>query len=376
MYQMAIIWWILGNAQSGAGKLVGSFMVMTALPGVLLVRRIGSVVDRISSQKILVRCDVLAAGIVGAVARGLHADALNVPIVFFAGFLAATLQAFLDPTLNKAVGDVVDSQDVEQAVGLLASTQSAANFSGAVLGAVLIEKLGVGGTAGLAALGYLIAAGCSTIARFRFVRAATVIEKSDQLTGWEVVRDIPLLKQILIGFGLVNFFATPTLVVLPVYVKNTLQGSANLLGKLEACLWVGLILGTVIAKGIESKNQIRLGAICLGVFGIALAAPGAVVGETFYSCALFLAGLALGVNNVKFISLFQNIIPQERKGRFFALMQAVIGFTFPVAYFLFGAATDVFSPPKVCLIQGMGVLLIAGYFLWLSQESLEIVQEG
>jgi hypothetical protein len=83
---------------------------------------------------------------------------------------------------------------------------------------------------------------------------------------------------------------------------------------------------------------------------------------------LFLAGAALGVNNVKFMAFFQETVAPELKGRFFALMQAVIGFTFPIAYFFFGALTDYLRPSDVCLIQGAGVVSLAIYFLSLARE--------
>jgi hypothetical protein len=178
----------------------------------------------------------------------------------------------------------------------------------------------------------------------------------------------PFLKRVLLGFGLINFFSVPTLVVLPVYTRRTLGAQASTLGTLEACLWVGLLSGTFLARFFSSNSRVKLGATCLTVFGLFLAVPGIVVDVKVYCVSLFVAGAALGVNNVKFMSLFQEVVAPEIKGRFFALMQALIGFTFPIAYFLFGILTDYFTPPKVCLVQGVGVVLLALYFFRLAWE--------
>ena len=64
------------------------------------------------------------------------------------------------------------------------------------------------------------------------------------------------------------------------------------------------------------------------------------------------------------------MVAPEIKGRFFALMQALIGFTFPIAYFAFGALTDYIPPPKVCLLQGAGVVVLSLYFLRLAKEEV------
>ncbi len=366
MYQMAMIWWLLGGGSENSGRLVGTFMVMTALPSLLLVKWIGHTIDRSKSKKVLVLGDLAAAVTVGVVAWTLAHATLPVSFAFLAGLVAATLQAFIDPTLNKSVGEVTRPEDTESGVSLLASTQSLANFAGAVAGAILIDRLGIPGTAALAAGGYLFSSLCSYLARFRYSVPAVTLGENQ--SGFAVLNDYPFLKPLLIGFGFINFFSTPTLVVLPLYTKLTLHASASTLGSLEACLWVGLLTGTLVAKYIDfGLSRIRLGAICLFVFGAALGTPGVVSQVVLYQIALFIGAMALGINNVKFITLFQEVVAPEKKGRFFALMQAAISFTFPISYFLFGWLTDFLSPPKVCLIQGAGVMVLAIFFATLDR---------
>lgn len=368
MYQMSMIWWLLARHPEGAGKLIGFFMVLTAVPSLALVKIIGRTVDRVSSRRILVAADLLAVLVVGGVGLLVHFDALTLPVALAAGLVAATLQGFLDPTLNKAVPEVVDKPSVERAVSLLTTTQSLANFAGAVAGAMLIDKVGIGGTAKLAALGYLISATCSWLARYHYA-IAPVEEAGAPVSGWQLMSEMPFLKKVLIGFGLINFFSTPTLVVLPIYIKKTLGASASTLGSLEACLWVGLFGGALFAGKINFiESRIRLGALCLFTLGVGLAIPAFLPDTRVYGAALFIAGAALGVNNVKFIAFFQEVVAPEWKGRFFALLQATVSFTFPIAYFLFGALTDYVSPPTVCLIQGVGVCTLALYFLSLASE--------
>jgi len=183
---------------------------------------------------------------------------------------------------------------------------------------------------------------------------------------------MPLLAKILIGFGFINFFATPTLIVLPLYIKNTLHGSASLLGFLEASLWVGLITGTFSSKYFNfEESTLKLGGYCLVLFGLSLLLPGFVVNQTVYIVCLFATGFTLGLNNVKFISLFQKIVPDSLKGRFFAILQAVIGFTFPISFFLFGFLGDILSAPQLCIIQGFGVTSLAFVYFYLAKQEGE-----
>jgi hypothetical protein len=97
--------------------------------------------------------------------------------------------------------------------------------------------------------------------------------------------------------------------------------------------------------------------------------PGLVVHAALFGAALFCAGCCVGVNNVKFLALFQERVRPDIKGRFFALMQALLGFTFPAAFFLFGLLAELMAPPRVCIVQALGVLALSIYFLGLSRTT-------
>lgn len=371
---MAMIWWLLSTdyATLRGGTLVGIFMVLAALPSILFVKPIGKLIDSSSSQRILISMDLLACLTVGMVALLLRNNSLGLIGAMGAGFIAACLQATIDPTLNKAVNDVVERQDMEGAVTLLSSTQSFANFSGAVMGAIWIEWIGIWGTAVLASVGYFLSSLFSRLARFRMPCEKRKAVGLNDL-GISIFSVYPEFKKILIAFGLVNFFATPTLVVLPIYTKRTLAGSATILGQLEASLWVGLLFGMFMARWLTySGERVKIGAICLSVFGLTLFIPGFWVDRWLYAISLFAGGAAIGINNVKFMTFFQQVVASNMKGRFFAVMQATIGFTFPIAFFLFGLLADIFSPPQVCLIQGIGVFFLALSFLRLTSAEASL----
>jgi hypothetical protein len=254
-------------------------------------------------------------------------------------------------------------------VAFMTATQSVASFSGAVLGGILIDSLGIQGVLVLTAGGYLISAFCNWGVLPN--EAASSQTGGEMKAGWEILNDRPGLRKILIGFGFVNFFSMPTLVIMPLYVKNALQGSATMLGLLEACLWAGLIGGSLASKWVPGGTKsLHVGSACLLFFGACLSLPGFIVNAVLYGVLLFFAGMAMGINNVKFVSLFQETVDSKIKGRFFALMQALIGFGAPAAYFTFGFIGDTLGPVRGSLIQGAGVMTLAFYFMWLAKEQV------
>ncbi|GAA3031747.1 hypothetical protein GCM10020000_05880 [Streptomyces olivoverticillatus] len=89
---------------------------------------------------------------------------------------------------------------------------------------------------------------------------------------------------------------------------------------------------------------------------LALALPGLFAGRYVLAGALVAAGWCVGVIGVRFVALFQRLVPAADKPGFFAVMQAVLGATFPVASLLFGLLGDHLSAQTLCLIQAAGLV--------------------
>lgn len=369
--QIALLWWIMTSEIHGSGKEVGLFMVLAALPPLLLAGAVGRLVDRRPLQGLLAWSALGCAFASCAAAALLSGGLLGFWGACAANVLLSALQALADPALNKAAAELVDGPDIEGAVALQASTQSLAYFGGAVAGAGLIDAAGVAGALAVQAGGYLLAAGLyAAVPRWPPAKAAAANgEAESAVSGWAVLSSMPLMRKVLIGFGMVNFFVTPTLVVMPLYAAHTLKAGASFLAVLEAGLWSGLLAGAAASRWVSAeKGTIRLGAFCLAAQAAALLAAGLVVRGGVYLAGLAVVGLALGVNNVKFIALFQRSVDPAVKGRFFAILQAVTSFTFPAAFLVFGLLADLWSPPVVCLVQGVGVAGLCVYFISLARE--------
>ena len=366
MYQIAIAWWIVARTDT-PGRTLGLFMVAGTLPAILLVKPIGRLIDSRRAKSLLVVSDLGCFAVIAGVGLAFKHSLMGLPLILASGLLVAAFAAVFDPTLNKALAEAVPAADMEEAIAFQSSTQSLASFGGAVAGALLIDRLGVAGVIWLNAASFLISAGCTALLSLTASAAKSAAAENRAASAWDMLARLPLIKNVLIGFGLTNFFLAPILVVLPLYVSRTLHGSAALLGRLEAGVWLGLLAGTLAAPWVRAANTLALGAVCVALMGLSLGLPGLIAHPHVMMAALFCAGAALGVNNVKFMALFQETVPAEFKGRFFALMQALLSFSYPAAFLIFGMLADCLAPPKVCLIQGLGILALSAHFLRLSR---------
>ncbi|WP_168200856.1 MFS transporter [Allokutzneria sp. NRRL B-24872] len=366
IYQIALLWWLLGQLPENVrGVASGAFLVMGALPPLMLMRHIGKLIDRMPSRKVMLRAELTACAVVTVLAVFAWQDAVPVWSVYVVALIVAVCQAFFDPCLLKAMPELVEGKDVERAVGFGTSTQSVANFAGAAFGAVLLATVGFTGAVLINAATYAVAAACLYFARFTPLPASPPPPPGEEApqehkSTWKFLGSMPSVRPLLVCFATANFFSAPTLLVLPLYTKLVLEREAGTLAILEAALWLGLLLGAFSAAHIPTAGRtVRFGALCIAAFGIFLAIPGLVANTVIYAVVLAFAGLCLGVSNVKFTTLFQMAVPNEVKGRFFAALQAAISSTFPVAFLAFGAFGDAIGPQLLTLVQGAGLLVFA-----------------
>ncbi|GLZ30014.1 MFS transporter [Lentzea sp. NBRC 105346] len=356
-YQIALLWWLLGELPaSSRGLAAGAFLVVGALPSVVLVGQIGRLISRVPSRTVMLRAELIAFVFVAVLAIAAYRDAVPVWSVYVVGLVLATCQAFFDPTLMKSLPELVPAPEIQRAVGYGTSTQSVANFAGAAFGALLLASVGFPGAVLINALSYGVSVVCISLARFRELPAAPPPERGT----WAFLGTLPGIRPLLLCFAFVNFFSAPTLLVLPLYTKSVLGLGPAVLASLEAALWLGLLVGAFVAPRVKVSGSVtRFGAVCVALFGVFLAVPGVAVSALVYVGTLFVSGFFLGVCNVKFTSLFQEVVPNSAKGRFFAALMASVSLTFPVAFLTFGAFGDLVNAQTLCLLQGFGLLALS-----------------
>ncbi|MBP2471283.1 MFS family permease [Crossiella equi] len=371
LYQIALLWWLLGSLpEDTRGLASGAFLVMGALPPLLLVRHIGRFLDRAPSRAVMLRAELIACGVVTVLAVFASFDAVSPWAVYPVAIVLATTQAFFDPCLLKAMPELVEGKDIERAVGFGSSTQSVANFAGAAVGAAVIAGVGFAGAVWVNAATYAVAALCLLAAKFTPLPTAPggAAAPASEGSTWSFLGSMPGVRPLLLCFAAANFFSAPTLLVLPLYTKLVLEQGAGTLAVLEAALWLGLLLGAFAAASIPTGDRVtRFGAGCIALFAVCLGVPGLLVNGWLYGVLLAASGVCLGVSNVKFTALFQAVVPNEVKGRFFAALQAAVSLTFPVAFLVFGAVGDAVSPQLLALAQAAGLLVVAATFLKLRE---------
>ncbi|WP_406739175.1 MFS transporter [Streptomyces sp. NBC_00853] len=359
MFQVGVSWWIVAYAVPEArGLASGLFIAVCTLPAVALAPVVAGAVARIAHRSVLRTAAAVAGASSAALALWAYGGGLPLTTVYAAGLALATCQAFFDPCLTTSVPELVDDADIETATGFELSTQSLAGLSGALLGALTVDRAGVAGLAAGCAAAYLGAAVLVASARFRTGAAgdadgAAAPPRRRPLR--RILAELPSVRRILICFTAANLFTAAVFVVIPLYTRSVLFGGGGTVALLEASLGTGALVGAFTGTRVPGRPTVA-GAWCLGLMALALALPGLFAQRPVVAGCLAVAGWCAGAVSVRFVALFQRMVPTADKPGFFAVMQAVLGASLPVASLVFGSAGDFLSPQTLCLVQGIGLL--------------------
>lgn len=372
MFQVGAVWWLVGSAGGEhRGLASGLFLMVSTLPAVALAPVVARVVARCAHRTVLAGAAAVAGAVAGAAALLAYAGTLPVAAAYAVGLSLAACQAVFDPCLTTSVPELVEDADIESATGFELSTQSVAGLCGGLLGPLVVDTGSLVAVAAACAGAYLLAA--LLIATTRFPRTELIgLADTDgpspkRRSLRQVLAGLPFIRRVLLCFAAANVFTTAVYVVMPLYTRNVLHATGSTMASLEAALGAGTLIGS-FSGGRLPGRPVAVGSVCLAVTAAALGLPWLLAGHTAAAGSMTVVGWCVGVIGVRFVALFQRLVPAADKPGFFAVMQALLGATFPVSSLVFGALGDHLAARTLCLVQGAGLMPVALGLWWLGRR--------
>lgn len=247
---------------------------------------------------------------------------------------------------------------------------------GPLLGAVLLEHLGIRGLLALCGGCFALSAGMELC-----LRIPQDVPRDTKLSVRSLWTDLRESARFLTGqaavlrlaaaMAAVNLLEVPALTVgVPVLVVQTLQKSDASLGLVQAVLSAGGILGGVLAGTVFVRHPIRSGTglllalsgVCAAL-GLALRVPTLQFGSILVLGAVFMAVAALF--NVWFFAQLQMLVPQAQLGKTTACISVLACLTQPIGQAAYGSAFQHWAAHPADVLLAAGVL--SALVLWLLQ---------
>ena len=366
-FSIAIAWWVLSTAGENSKFHLGLIMAVNVLPVIVFGPLLGTLSDRSNKRRVMLAADAARGLLVLTLALLLWSGRLNLYWLYSICFLISGFGPLFESAVAASIARLTSPEKMPQAVAVDSSVLQLSNVVGSALGSVLMAVVGVAGAFLFNAAGY-----AASFAAVWGIRTGLEPQERVDSSFIEEFREglaytfgnRPVLWLIL-SFATFNFFVSPILILIPMIVKFTLKESVTWLAVFETFFALG---SAALAASLSFKKAyVNIYGWLFGSLLLMGVSFGGLyfAGNKYAVCALlFAAGAALGAGNTVAITLFQSIVPDEIKGRFFSVLTTLAYAVMPLAFMVNGMLAEKFSV-NFCIAMNSSAVLALSFLILL-----------
>ena len=367
--------WLMVSLNAGP-MYVALTQTASALPFFVFALLAGAIGDIVDRRKLILYTETWMVLVALALA-GLTISRLISPLsLLILTFALAAGDAFETPSWRAALPELVSKDDLPAASALNGIEFNFARAIGPGLAGLVIAATGVGTAFVLNALSF--AGVIFVVARWkRVIHKRTT--PPETVTGATVaavryVRYSPAIRVLLTRTGLVMFFASGLLALLP-SLAHIVKNSPLAYGLLLGCFGLGAVFGALIMQRARQRwSTEAVVAAGVAIFGAATLAAGMLRSLTTLSAAMVLAGSSW----IVFLSLFNVLVlnhaPEWVRARVLALSTLVFQGAIAVGSAAWGAFAARLGIGTALLYAGGGTISMTAlaFFLPLPDATVDL----
>ncbi len=324
----------------------------------------GVVADLFDRRKLLLLTQTALMGL--ALGLGVLTELRLVTVGHIAGLalLSGVMTALTLPTYQAIVRDLVEPEDLMNAIALNSIQFNLSRMIGPTLAGFAVGAIGVAGCFYLNAVSFL--ALIFALCRIRLPRVSATPTTNSLwegfLEGLAYVRTQGRILRLLSIVAAISLFGLPYITLLPIFARDILRCGATGLGYLMASSGLGAVLGALVLARLGNFRYKGALAV-LGGMAFGLATFGFALSRTFSSSLLFLCidGWAM-VSSVAVVNtLLQTHVPGHMRGRVMSMYTLSFMGMMPIGNLLMGTLAEWIGAPWALALGGVSItVFVAG----------------
>jgi MFS family permease len=348
---------------------IGALNVAAALPLLIFGLAGGVIADRYDRRKILIAAQGLLALYAVGYAALIWTDVLEYWHIVVLAALAGTTAAYQLPASQAFVPELVDREDLPEAIALNSTVFNATRIIGPALAATAIAAFGLASAFMLNAAGLLFSIWILLTFRGLVVHRPKRPKGADSSAlkaGIAYVRSREDLLGLVLLSGVISFFVFPNAIVLmPLYIKEVLGAGDSWVGIMLSVIGVGSLTGALtLLRGSKLEEaagrRMRNGMIGL-VVGLAwlaiapnpwVAIPGVAV-----------LGYSFSMSNSQIQTRVQQLAPDDLRGRVLSIVGLAFNGVMPFSTIVVSGAVEVIGQQVVIGICAV-LTALGAWWLW------------
>ena len=363
MQMVAQSWLIYRLTRSAA--LLGLIGFAGQIPVFLLAPFGGVIADRLNRHRIIIATQSVMMGLAFILAALTLSGHVQVWHLFVLASVLGVTNAFDIPARQAFLVEMVDRDDIVNAIALNSSMVNGARVAGPAIAGLVVAAVGEGWCFLLNGISYVAVIGALLMMRVHLSKETRVHPSAwDSIVeGFTYSWHTKPVRALLLLLGLISLMGMPYSVLMPIVADHILHGGANAYGILMSASGLGALAG---AATLTLRRHIRgLGAwVAASAVGFGVSLIAFSFSRSLWLSAVLLvpAGFFVMVEMAASNTLIQSMIPDRLRGRVMAVYSMMFMGMAPFGALLSGALAAPLGAPETVALGGS--VCIAGGLLF------------
>jgi DHA3 family macrolide efflux protein-like MFS transporter len=340
--------------------------VLQTVPPLILGPLLGVYVDRLPKKWIMMGVDGLRAVLALIIPLLYAAGTLTVPRLYIVVFAMAVVATVFGPALSATVPLIVDRAQLTAVNALVASTAMIGLLVGPAVSGLGIATVGMQVVLYVSSATFVLSV--LALSQLHLKEGRPQRPQKQQGRGFvtelkEGLRYVFVTRRIIAGFVLTalcySLASSAFIFLLPVFAEKVLHVSATMLGVLWSAYGAGMV---AVSVGLASAKQLRvplrllliIAAMILG--GVASLLLAGTVNPILSIGLIAMVGAGLALFTPVVWGMLQELTPDKRRGRIFAIFNTGAMSASMIGMVAFGWVTDRLGP-QISLFGMAGIFL-------------------
>lgn len=371
LFSIALSWWVVDQSELQERELVlGMLLAASTLPAALAGPLLGPLIDRYSKRACMAVADFFRLTLMAGLAYLLHIQRLDLPLLFAFCILIFSFEPLFDSAVSASLSPLSrDTESLSQLVALESAIPNLGAVMGALAGSLLLAAWATEAAFWFNACSFF--ASLLLVTRLPALRNSKPCEAPSRSAGsYKFLRAYGSATRLMVCFGLANFFVAPLFFYLPLLVRDVLKTDASGLAQMELAFAAGNLVTLI---WLFARPRIYRRVRWLRYILVAVSGPFFYILTQTEETPVILTVLSLWGGSIAFvtylaITCFQRTIPDEYKGRFFAVFNSLCTVTLPLSFACAGMLSTMFSLQELMLGNAACITIISTAFLSVPDE--------
>lgn len=350
---------------TGSGLAMGSTLLFSVLPNIIVSPFAGVIADKYNKNKIMFFAELVRTICIILIPVLMITKTITLWHIYTISVFVSIAESFFEPTAGTTFVLVVGKEDMPVYNSLVTISNHVLRIVGYTLSGTIMATIGKEILFVIDAVTFLVSAIISLIVKIPKVQPNPEDEKQNfkgqLLSGFKYVLKNKVILVIFFVIIMVQFLGTPFETYIPIVIDKTLKVTISWSGYFYTALIAGAIIGNILYP-ILNKTSLKLETfylISLIILGSTVAIGAFILNPFYYAFMYFVNGVVGSILGTWSFTEVQILTDTAYMGRVNSISTMVILISTPLAGVVFGGLADMTSIPVIYKYVGIIWIIIA-----------------